>query len=118
MGFLSDTTPKASAHENGTRRSCALQYHGQVCGSGWQGLCAGLRRRLKARLEDSDVATEIRDAINHTIETIEPCLQAEEAGTHRVEAVAWPGEVWSVRFLCGGCGTIAEAEGNIRGECR
>ncbi|CAE7864888.1 Cacna1c [Symbiodinium microadriaticum] len=44
---------------------------------------------LKARLEDSDVATEIRDAINHTIETIEPCLQAEEAGGARAVAAGY-----------------------------
>ncbi|CAE7604158.1 scn4ab [Symbiodinium sp. CCMP2456] len=88
------------------------------CVSGFvPGTLHKMLRRLKARLEEDGVTTEIQAAIKHTIETIEPSRQTEAAGQHQVEAVAWPGEEWTVKFLCHRCGTLADAEANIKGKC-
>ena len=76
-------------------------------------------RRLRARLEDSNVPEATRAAAQHTIETVSAGMEeaGKSAGTHRVEAVAWPGDEWTVRFLCGGCGALSEVDGHIKGEC-
>ena len=89
-------------------RDCVLGYV--------SGTLPKMLKRLRARLEE-DATDEIRAAIEHTIATIEPTLKEEAAEHHQVEAVAWPGDEWTVKFLCHRCGTLADAEANIKGKC-
>ena len=74
-------------------------------------------RRIKARIEEPNVAEYIVKATRETIRVLEAAFAeaAEEDGEHDIQAVAWPGEAWTVKFLCGRCGWLAdEATGNKR----
>ena len=74
-------------------------------------------RRMKARLEEPNVAEYIVKATRETIRVLEAAFAeaAEEDDEHDIQAVAWPGEAWTVKFLCGRCGWLAdEATGNKR----
>ena len=74
-------------------------------------------RRLKARLEDDDVRDEVRAAATHTVEILEGAFQTDaKAKSHTVEAVAWPGDTWTLRFFCIGCGMTNDT-GNFKGAC-
>ena len=77
-----------------------------------------LLQRLRRRLEDTDVPIVVKEATQNTVAILEQSVKrADETGNHSIEAVAWPGKEWSVKFLCRGCGSIAESEGNFPGGC-
>ena len=74
--------------------------------------------RLRTRLEDPNISVAIKAATQHTVDTLGQSFEKVEGNAgHHVEAVAWPGDEWSVKFLCGGCGAFSDAEGNIKGQC-
>ena len=77
-----------------------------------------LLKRFRLRLEDTDVPIIVKEATQNTVAILEQSFKRDgEVGSHSIEAVAWPGEEWSVKFLCSGCSLISETEGTIRGGC-
>ena len=76
-------------------------------------------RRIKARLEKPDVAEHIATATQETIRVLKAAFAeaAEEDDEHDIQAVAWPGETWAVKFLCGRCGWLADDATGINRKC-
>ena len=74
-------------------------------------------RRIKARLEEPNVAENIVN--QETIRVLETAFEAatEEGDEHDIQAVAWPGATWTVKFLCGRCGWLADEAAGTRRKC-
>ena len=43
--------------------------------------------------------------------------EAEAGKEHEILAVAWPGDTWTVKFLCGRCGWLADEETGVNRSC-
>ena len=76
-------------------------------------------RRIKARLEEQGVAEHIVKAAKETVCVLEAAFakEAEADNEHEIQAVAWPGDAWTVKFLCGRCGWLADELTNIHRSC-